>query len=139
MRDRRQRKGDAPAEISVKRCRAAKMRERIVIRTTETPTCSKVDVAGYLLTPLQDRREIGDAQTQWTHLGVIRHRICTVELLIYWRLYRRRDNDGFRLNTHIGRKYVSLQGLLRTWPKYGREVVAERRSDAKDTKAWKPT
>lgn len=129
----RPRKGNAPVEISVKRCRATKVHERVVTRVSEVPTCGKIYVAGYLLAPLQDRREIGDAQTQWAHLGVTRHRICTAELVILRRLYRWRDDDGFRLNTHIGRKYVSFQGLLRTWPKDGREVVAEKRSDAKDT------
>jgi len=68
MMGRCQRKGDAPAEISVKRCRAAKMREGVVICAIETLTCSEVDVARYLLAPFQDRREIRDAQTQWTHL-----------------------------------------------------------------------
>ena len=111
------------------------MHEKIVISATEAPTRSEVDIAGYLLAPFQDRREIGDAQTQWTHLGVIRNRICAAKLLVHLRLHPRRDDDSFRLNTHIGRKYVSLQGLLRTWPKYGREVVAERRSDVKDTRA----
>ena len=84
------------------------MCENTAIRETEALTCSEVDVTGYLLAPLQDRREVGDAQTQWTHLGLIRRRICTTEFLIRQRLYRWRDDNGFRLNTHIGRKYVSL-------------------------------
>ena len=42
---------------------------------TEAHTCGKIDVAGYLLTPLQDGREISNAQTQRAHFGVVRHRI----------------------------------------------------------------
>ena len=110
------------------------MRQRIVARANETPACSEIDVAGYLLAPFQDRREIGDAQTQWTHLGVIRRRICITELLIHRGLHRRRDDDSFRLNTHIGRKDVSLQGLLRTRPKYRREVVTEGGDQARKTR-----
>jgi len=34
----------------------------------EAPTRSEIDIAGYLLAPLQDRREISDAQTQRAHL-----------------------------------------------------------------------
>lgn len=84
----------------------------MVIGVTESPTCSEVDVAGYLLAPLQDRREIGNAQTQWARLGVIRHCICATKLLVRRRLYRWGDDDGFRLNTHIGRKYLSFHRLL---------------------------
>lgn len=104
--------GNAPAEISVKRCKATKTHERVVIGVTEAPTCSEIDIAGYLLAPFQDRGEIGDTQTQWAHLGVIRHRIYTAELLILQWLHRWRDDNSFRLNAHIGRKYVSFQGLL---------------------------
>ena len=116
------------------RCKATKTCERILIKVIKTQTRSKVDVTGYLLAPLQNRREIADTQAQWAHIGVICYRLPVVELLIHWWLHRRRDDDGLRLDTHIRREYVSLQGLLGTWPKYGGEVVAEGKSDAKDTK-----
>ena len=92
---------------------------------TETPTCGEINVAGYLLAPLQDRREIGNAQTQWAHLRVIRHRVRVPELLVHRRLHPRRYDDSFRLNAHVGREYMSFQRFLRSRPKDGREVVAE--------------
>lgn len=79
---------------------------------TEVQTCSKVDIAGYLFTPLQDRREIGNAQTQRTHIGVIRYRIFVAELLVYWRVECWRDDYSFRLNANVRREYVSLQRFL---------------------------
>ena len=91
---------------------ASKNSRMMVLRVTGALTCREVNVTGYLLAPLQDRREVRDTQTQWAHFRVICRHACTVELLIHWRLHRWCDDNAFRLHAHIGRKYVSFQWFL---------------------------